>query len=87
MLKVLLHVCEAYYCDYLTHTTVRFYLKRFSVKYPFPFLILRFLPQNHLALLKGWFLKKMLLKRAKPITLNIFTENSLIVVTKWPSLF
>ena len=71
-LKVLLHVCDAYYCDYLTHTTFRFYLNDFQLKYPFSFLILRFLPQNHLALLKDRFLKKILLKRAKTLSLKTF---------------
>ena len=37
----------------------------FSVEYGFPFPSFRFLPQNHLTLLKDRFLKKMLLKRAK----------------------
>ena len=36
-------------------------LNRFPVKYRFLFPIVRFLPQNQLALLKDWFLKKMLL--------------------------
>ena len=38
-----------------THSTS---LNQFSVKYRFSFPILRFLPQNHLALLKDRFLKK-----------------------------
>ena len=46
-------------------TPLSFQLNRFSVKYRFPFPILCFLPQNHLALLKDRFLKKMLLKRTK----------------------
>ena len=45
---------------------ISFPLNWFSVKYGFPFPILRFLLLNHLALLKDRFLKKMLLKRAKP---------------------
>ena len=44
----------------------------FQLKYPFPFLILRFLLQNHIALLKDRFLKKMLLKRAKTHRLKHF---------------
>ena len=44
---------------------ISFLLNRFSVKYRFTFPILRFLPQNNLALLKDRFLKKMILKRAK----------------------
>ena len=44
---------------------ISFLLNQFSVKYRFPFPILHFVPQNHLALLKDRFLKKMLLKRAK----------------------
>ena len=39
---------------------ISFLFNRFLVKYRCPFPILRFLPQNHLALLKGRFLKKML---------------------------
>ena len=44
---------------------ISFLLNRLSVKHRFPFSILRFLPQNHLALLKDRFLKKMLLKKYK----------------------
>ena len=43
---------------------ISFLLNRFLVKCRFPFPILHFLLQNHLALLKDRFLKKMLLKRA-----------------------
>ena len=43
-------------------TKFRFY-QLISVKYRFPFQILHFLAQNHLALLTDRFLKKMLLKR------------------------
>ena len=57
-------LCDTYSCDYLPHTTFSFLL--FSVKYRCPVQILHFLSLNHLALLKDWFLKKMLLKRAKP---------------------
>ena len=38
---------------------------QFSLKYKFPFQILRFLLQNHLVLLKDLHLKNMLLKSAK----------------------
>ena len=55
-------MCDTYYFDY---HHILFLLNQFSVKYRLPFPILRFLPQNHLALLKDRFLKKMLIKRAK----------------------
>ena len=58
-------MCDTYNCDYLKHSTLRFNLIDFLVKYRLPFPILRFLPQNHLASLKDRFLKKMLIKRAK----------------------
>ena len=58
-------MCDTYNCDYLQQSTFLFQLNLFSVKYRFPFRILRFLPSNHLALLKDRFLKKMFLKRAK----------------------
>ena len=37
-------MCDTYNCDYLKHSTFRFNLgpNRFSVKYRFPFPILRF---------------------------------------------
>ena len=44
-------------------STLRLQFNRFSVKYRFPFPILRFLPQNHLASLKDRFLKKYDYKR------------------------
>ena len=53
---------------------ISFLLKRFLVEYRFLFRILRFLAQNHLALLKDRFCKKMLIKRAKTIGSNIL-EN------------
>ena len=56
---------NTYNCDYLKHSTFRFNLIDFHLKYRFPFPILRFLPQNHLASLKDRFLKKMFIKRAK----------------------
>ena len=56
------HMC---YYDYLTHTTFRFYLVDFQLDTDFPSQFYVFLPQNHLALHKDRFLKKMLLKRAK----------------------
>ena len=52
----------------------------FSVKYRFSFPILRFLPQNHLALLKDRFLKKMLLKRAKTRRLIIFVTVQVQII-------
>ena len=58
-------MCDTYNSDYQKHSTFSFQLNQFSVKYRFPFPILRFLPQNHLASLKDRFLKKMLIKRAK----------------------
>ena len=60
-------MCDSYYCDNLTHNTFRFYLIDFQLNTDFPsqFCGSLFLPQNHLALLKDQFLKKMLLKRAK----------------------
>ena len=57
-------MCDTYSCDYLKHITLRFNLIDFQFN-TFPFPILRFLPQNHLASLKDRFLKKMLIKRAK----------------------
>ena len=44
---------------------ISFLLNRISIKYRFPFPISCFLSQNQL--LKDRFLKKMLLKRAKPV--------------------
>ena len=44
---------------------ISFLLYQFSLKYGFPFRILRFSPPNHLALLKDQFLKKKLLKKGK----------------------
>ena len=57
MWRMLLWLSDAHHISFL--------LNRFSVRYRFPFPILHFWPQNHLALLKDRFLKKMLLKRAK----------------------
>ena len=37
-------MCDTYNCDYLKHSTFRFNLIDLSVKYIFPFPILRFLP-------------------------------------------
>ena len=45
---------------------------RFSVKYRFPFPILRFFKAKSPALLKDRFLKKVLLKTAKPCRLFFF---------------
>ena len=42
-------MCDTYNCDYLKHGTFRFNLINFQVNTDFPFPILRFLPQNHLA--------------------------------------
>ena len=57
------------------HITFRFYLIDFRLNYRFPFPILRFFyPQNHLALLKDRFLKKLLLKRAKTRRLFWFAK-------------
>ena len=58
-------MCDTYNCDYLKHSTLRSNLIDFQLNTDFPFPILRFLPQNHLASLKDRFLKKMLIKRAK----------------------
>ena len=55
-------MCDTYYCDYYH---ILFLLNQFLVKYRLPFPNMRFLPQNHLALLKDRFHKKMLIKRAK----------------------
>ena len=57
-----------FFCTCVTHIIViiwhthhiSFLRNQFSVKYRFPFPILRFLPQNHLALLKNRYLKKKL---------------------------
>ena len=56
-------MCDTLWLSEAQHITFQF--NRFLVKYRFPFPILRFLPQNHLASLKDRFLKKMLIKRAK----------------------
>ena len=58
------HIC--YNCDYLPHVKFRFYLIVFQL-FIFQFPILRFLPQNDLALLKDRFLQKMLSKPPKTI--------------------
>ena len=47
------------------HTTFRFHLIDFQLNTDFPSQLCGVLPQNHPALLKDWFLKKMLIKRAK----------------------
>ena len=65
--------CDTCYCDYLTHTTFRFYLIDFQLNTDFPSQFCVFLPQNHVALLKDQFLMKMLLKRAK--TVPFFSQN------------
>ena len=65
-------MCDTYYCDY---HHILFLLNQFSVKYRLSFPILHFLPQNHLALLKDWFLKKMLIKSAK--TRRLFFRKTL----------
>ena len=57
-------MCDTYDYDYLKYSTFRFNFIDFQL-YRFPFPILRFLPENHLAWLKDRFLKKMLIKRAK----------------------
>ena len=79
-----LHICDTYNCDYLQHTTlILFLINRFLVKYRFPFPILRFLPLNHVALPKDQFLKKMLLKRAKPVSFfhkTIGSNNSFTLI-------
>ena len=62
-----------YYCNYLTHTTFRFYIISFQVKIDFPSQFCIFYRKNHLALLKDRFLKKMILKIAKPRCLFFFT--------------
>ena len=61
-LRILLHTCYSYVKP-----------KGCLVQYRFPFPNLRFLTQNHLALLKDRFLKKILLKRAN--TRRIFFTN------------
>ena len=53
---------------------ILFLLNRFSVKYRFPIPILRFLSQNHLALLKDRFLKKNPFKKGKK-TCHLFSQN------------
>ena len=71
--KILLHI----WLIWLWLTTayhISFLLNRFSVKYRFPFPILRFLQKIHLALLKDRFLKKILLKRAK-VRRHFFHKN------------
>ena len=35
-LKILLHICDTYNCDYLPHTIFRFYLIDFQLKKDFP---------------------------------------------------
>ena len=58
-------MCDTYKLWLSEAQHISFQLNRFSVKYRFPFPILRFLPKNHLASLKDRFLKKILIKRAK----------------------
>ena len=58
-------MCDTYNLWLSEAQHITFQLNQFLVKYRFPFPILRFLPQNHLASLKDRFLKKMLIKRAK----------------------
>ena len=69
-------MCDTYSCNYLQHSTVRFNLKRFPVKYriSFPNFAVFFLQENHLALLKDLFLKKMHLKEQKPVAF-FFSQN------------
>ena len=62
-------------CDTSDARHISFLLNRFSVKYRFPFPILRFLPQNHIALLKDRFLKKMRLKRTKTRRFFFFVKT------------
>ena len=58
-----------YHCDYLPHTTFRFYLIYFQLNADFPSqLILRFYPK--IALLKDRFPKKMLKKSKNPSPLR-----------------
>ena len=72
-----------FWLSYAHH--ISFLLNQFLVKYRFPFPILRFLPQNHLALLKDRFLKKMLLKEYKPDAFfrkTIDSNNSFTLIEK-----
>ena len=60
---------------------ISFLFNLFSVKYRFLFPILLFFPQNHLALLKDRFLKKMLSKRAltrRSFLVKLYTIFALI---------
>ena len=64
-LKILLHMCDTYNCDYLQHSTFLSNFIDFQLNTDFPSQFCVFYRKNHLALLKDRFLKKMLLKRAK----------------------
>ena len=59
-------MCDTYNYDYLKHSTFRFNFIDFQLYIDFPF-------QFHLVSLKDWFLKKMLIKRAKTCRL-FFTK-------------
>ena len=66
-----------FFCTHVTHVIVVIFCttdfvspKSIFSQYRFPFPLLRFLGQNHVALLKDRFLKKMLWKRA--ITYHLF---------------
>ena len=64
-LKILLHMCDTYNCDYLQYSIFRFNLIDFQLNTDFPSQFCISYRKNHLALLKDRFLKKMLLKRTK----------------------
>ena len=57
--KIPRHICDTYNCDYLQHTTFRFYLIDFHLSTDS-------LPWNHLASLKDLYVKKMLLTLIYP---------------------
>ena len=75
-LKNLLHTCDKYNCDYLKHSTFRFNLFDFQLNTDFPsqfcFLFYRKITYRHS---KNWFLKKMLIKRAK--TRRLFFKKTI----------
>ena len=64
-LKIPLHICDTYNCDYLPHTIFYFYLIDWQLNADFPSQFCVFYLKINYRLLKDGFLKKILLKRAK----------------------
>ena len=71
---MLLHICDTYNCDYMPHTTFRFYAIDFQLNTDLSSQFYHFLPWNHLTLLKHRFLKKML-KKSKNLSAFFSTQN------------